>query len=45
MTLAGGVDIEFWLTPPVEEALKLQRLLPKGLLRVIARGRKNNGAR
>jgi putative SOS response-associated peptidase YedK len=34
---------EIWLTPPVEEALELQRPLPKDKLRIIARGEKKDG--
>jgi putative SOS response-associated peptidase YedK len=37
-------EIETWLTAPAEEALKLQRPLPDGALRVVARGEKQDGA-
>jgi putative SOS response-associated peptidase YedK len=36
-------EIEAWLTSPTEEALKLQRALPDGVLKVVARGRKKDG--
>jgi uncharacterized membrane protein len=37
-------EIETWLTAPTPEALKLQRPLPDGVLRVVARGEKKDGA-
>jgi len=37
-------EIESWLTAPQEIALKLQRPLPDGTLRVVARGQKEDGA-
>ncbi len=36
-------QIEAWLTAPSEEALKLQRPLPEGQLRIVARGEKKDG--
>src|SRR6202046_951848 len=36
-------EIETWLTAPRETALKLQRPLPAGALRIVARGRKEDG--
>ena len=33
-------EIETWLTAPAEEALKLQRPLPDGALKIVARGQK-----
>ena len=33
-------EIEAWLTAPAEEALKLQRQLPGGALKIVARGQK-----
>ena len=35
-------EIETWLTAPTTEAVKLQRPLPDGALRVVARGRKSD---
>jgi hypothetical protein len=35
-------EIETWLTAPAEEALKLQRPLPEGALKVVARGGKDD---
>lgn len=35
-------DIEVWLTAPVEEALKLQRPLPNGILKIVAKGKKQD---
>jgi putative SOS response-associated peptidase YedK len=37
-------EIETWMTAPKEEALKLQRALPDGSLRIVARGEKKDGA-
>ena len=36
-------EIETWLTAPVDEALKLQRPLPDGTLRIVAKGNKKDG--
>ena len=36
-------EIETWMTAPVEEALKLQRPLPDGVLKIVARGERNDG--
>ena len=36
-------EIETWLTAPTAEALKLQRPLPDGALRIVARGAKKDG--
>jgi putative SOS response-associated peptidase YedK len=36
--LTTPAEIEQWMTSPAEEALKLQRPLPDGALRVVARG-------
>ena len=33
-------EIETWLTAPAEEALQLQRPLPGGALKIVARGQK-----
>ena len=36
-------DIDTWLTAPAAEALRLQRPLPDGALRIVARGGKQDG--
>ena len=36
--LTSDVDIETWMTAPVETALTLQRPLPDGTLRIVATG-------
>ena len=36
-------EIEAWMTAPAEEALKLQRPLPDGTLRIVATGTKKDG--
>ena len=36
-------EIETWMTAPTEEALKLQRPLPDGSLKIVARGEKKDG--
>jgi putative SOS response-associated peptidase YedK len=36
-------EIETWMTEPTDEALKLQRPLPDGLLQIVARGSKTDG--
>ena len=41
--LTTPVEIEHWMTAPAEEALKLQRPLPDGALRVVARGERKDG--
>jgi putative SOS response-associated peptidase YedK len=40
--LTTEAEIEQWMTAPAEEALKLQRPLPNGLLQIIARGEKED---
>ncbi|WP_426443274.1 SOS response-associated peptidase [Bradyrhizobium genosp. P] len=42
--LTTPAEIETWLTGPPDEALKLQRPLPDGLLRIVARGAKEDPA-
>lgn len=41
--LTTPTEIETWLTAPTAEAVKLQRPLPDGALRVVARGKKSDG--
>lgn len=41
LTTAGG--IEQWMTAPTEEALKLQRPLPNGTLKIVLAGEKEDG--
>ena len=41
--LTRAEEIETWLTAPTAEALKLQRALPDGALRIVARGSKQDG--
>lgn len=38
-------EIEAWLTAPPEEALKLQRPLPDNVLKIVAKGVKEDGAK
>jgi putative SOS response-associated peptidase YedK len=40
--LLGPSDLEQWLTAPIAAALKLQRPLPDGALRIVARGEKED---
>jgi putative SOS response-associated peptidase YedK len=35
-------EIEFWMTAPFEEALKLRQPLPNGSLQIIARGERED---
>jgi putative SOS response-associated peptidase YedK len=37
VTLTKPDEIETWMTAPTEEALKLQRPLPDGSLKIVAR--------
>jgi hypothetical protein len=46
--MPGGVilttpeEIETWMTAPTEETMKLQRPLPDGSLKIVARGEKKD---
>jgi putative SOS response-associated peptidase YedK len=42
--LTTATEIEQWMTAPAEEALKLQRPLQDGVLKVVARGEREDGA-
>lgn len=35
-------EVEAWMTAPADEALKLQRPLPDGALRIVSRGIKGD---
>jgi len=41
--LTDPEEIEAWLSAPMAEALKLQRPLPDGALRIVARGARQDG--
>jgi putative SOS response-associated peptidase YedK len=41
--LRSGDEVDAWLTLPPEEALKMQRPLPDGSLRIVASGEKKDG--
>lgn len=42
--LTSPEEIELWMTAPIGEALVLQRPLPDGALRIVARGARRDGA-
>jgi putative SOS response-associated peptidase YedK len=42
--LTTPTEIEQWMTAPAADALKLQRPLPDAMLRVVARGQRQDGA-
>jgi putative SOS response-associated peptidase YedK len=42
--LRTEAEIETWMTAPAEEALKLQRPLPNGTLRIVATGERTDGS-
>jgi putative SOS response-associated peptidase YedK len=42
--LTAPDEVDTWMTAPSEEALKLQRPLPDGALRIVARGVKEDEA-
>jgi hypothetical protein len=42
--LTTGDEIESWMTAPVEKALELQRPLPDGVLKIVARGERKDEA-
>ena len=41
--LTRAEEIDIWMTAPASEALKLQRPLPDGSLRIVACGAKSDG--
>ena len=42
MILTTPDEVEAWMTAPPDQALKLQRPLPDGALRIVARGVKED---
>jgi putative SOS response-associated peptidase YedK len=42
--LTTPAEVEQWMTAPAEEALKLQRPLPDGMLSIVARGERKDEA-
>ena len=43
LILTQAEEIETWLTAPTKEALQLQRPLPGGALKIVARGERQDG--
>jgi putative SOS response-associated peptidase YedK len=41
--LTTETEIEQWMTAPAEDALRLQRPLPNGILKIIATGERKDG--
>jgi putative SOS response-associated peptidase YedK len=41
--LTTDAEIDQWMTAPAEEALKLQRPLPNGILKIVASGQREDG--
>jgi putative SOS response-associated peptidase YedK len=42
--LTTAAEIEQWMTAPTQDALKLQRPLPDGALKIVATGQKEDPA-
>jgi putative SOS response-associated peptidase YedK len=42
--LTTAAEVETWVTAPANDALALQRPLPDGALKIVARGEKTDGA-
>jgi len=44
LILTTAHEIDCWFAAPTDEALKLQRPLPNGILQIVARGEPTDGA-